>query len=161
MMNILITDDHPNVRRGLRELLIDSFPGSEFFEACNGDEVFAQLLLSSPDLMLLDINMPGRSGFEVLKDVRKSHPHLPVIMVSVQSESQYALRCLQAGATAYINKNSVSEELVPAIKKIFENIAKLEQKPNLNLNLICAVCFLYIFLFPALYSYSLVPTPYS
>jgi len=91
MMNILITDDHPNVRRGLRELLIDSFPGSEFFEACNGDEVFAQLLLSRPDLMLLDINMPGRSGFEVLKDVRKSHPRLPVIMVSVQPRA--SMRC--------------------------------------------------------------------
>jgi DNA-binding NarL/FixJ family response regulator len=122
----------PNVRRGLRELLIDSFPGSEFFEACNGDEVFAQLLLSRPDLMLLDINMPGRSGFEVLKDVRKSHPRLPVIMVSVQPESQYALRCLQAGATAYINKNSASEELVPAIRKILENAAKLARNPILD-----------------------------
>jgi DNA-binding NarL/FixJ family response regulator len=132
MMNILITDDHPNVRRGLRELLIDSFPGSEFFEACNGDEVFAQLLQSRPDLMLLDINMPGRSGFEVLKDVRKSYPHLPVIMVSVQPESQYALRCLQAGATAYINKNSASEELVPAIRKILENAVKLARNPVLD-----------------------------
>jgi DNA-binding NarL/FixJ family response regulator len=132
MMNILITDDHPNVRRGLRELLIDSFPGSEFFEACNGDEVFAQLLLSPLDLMLLDINMPGRSGFEVLKDVRKSYPLLPVIMVSVQPENQYALRCLQAGATAYINKNSAAEELVPAIKKILGNVANLARKPNLN-----------------------------
>jgi DNA-binding NarL/FixJ family response regulator len=123
-MNILITDDHPNVRRGLRDLLIDSFSGAEFFEACNGDEVFAQLLLLCPDLILLDINMPGRSGFEVLKDIRKSYPLLPVIMVSVQPESQYALRCLQAGATAFINKNSASEELVPAINKIFENAAR-------------------------------------
>jgi DNA-binding NarL/FixJ family response regulator len=131
-MNILITDDHPNVRRGLRELLIDSFPGSEFFEACNGDEVTAQLLLLLPDLMLLDINMPGRSGFEVLKDIRKSYPYLPVIMVSVQPESQYALRCLQAGATAYINKSNAPEDLVPAIKKILENAAKLTRNPILN-----------------------------
>lgn len=132
MMNILITDDHPNVRRGLRELLIDSFPGSEFFEACNGDEVSAQLLLSLPNLMLLDINMPGRGGFEVLKDVRKSFPFLPIIMVSVQPENQYALRCLQAGATAYINKNSASEDLVPAIKKILDNAIKLARNPLLN-----------------------------
>jgi DNA-binding NarL/FixJ family response regulator len=131
-MNILITDDHPNVRRGLRELLIDSFPESIFFEACNGDEVFAQLLLSHPDLMLLDINMPGRSGFEVLKDVRKSYPLLPVIMVSVQPESQYALRCLQAGATAYVSKSSASEDLIPAIKKILENLVNLTPNPILN-----------------------------
>ena len=131
-MNILITDDHPSVRRGLRELLIDSFPESRFSEACNGDEVFAQLLLSRPDLMLLDINMPGRSGFEVLKDVRKSYPHLPVIMVSVQPENQYAMRCLQAGATAYVSKSSASEDLVPAIKDIFANAAKLALNPNLN-----------------------------
>jgi DNA-binding NarL/FixJ family response regulator len=131
-MNILITDDHPNVRRGLRELLTDSFPGTEFSEACNGDEVFAQLLLLLPDLMLLDINMPGRSGFEVLKDLRKSYPFLPVIMVSVQPENQYAMRCLQAGATAYINKSNAPEDLVPAIKKILENAAKLTCNPILN-----------------------------
>jgi DNA-binding NarL/FixJ family response regulator len=131
-MNILITDDHPNIRRGLRELLTDSFPGSEFFEACSGDEVSAQLLLLLPDLILLDINMPGRSGFEVLKDVRNSYPLLPVIMVSVQPESQYALRCLQAGANAYISKSSASEDLVPAIKKILENAAKLARNPILN-----------------------------
>ena len=131
-MNILITDDHPNVRRGLRELLTDSFPGTEFSEACNGDEVFAQLLLLLPDLMLLDINMPGRSGFEVLKYLRKSYTFIPVIMVSVQPENQYAMRCLQAGATAYINKSNAPEDLVPAIKKILENAAKLTCNPILN-----------------------------
>ena len=69
-------------------------------------------------MLLLDINMPGRNGLEVLKDVKKIYPLLPVIMVSVQAESQYALRCLQAGATAYINKNSASDDLAPAIRKI-------------------------------------------
>jgi DNA-binding NarL/FixJ family response regulator len=65
--------------------------------------------------------MPGRSGFEVLKDVKLTYPKLPVIMVSVQTESQYALRCLRAGADEYVNKNSVSEELAPAITKIIDN----------------------------------------
>ena len=65
-MNILITDDHANVRRGLRELLVDAFPGTHFSEASNGDDALAQLFGSQPDLLLLDINMPGRSGFEVL-----------------------------------------------------------------------------------------------
>ena len=123
-MNILITDDHANVRRSLRELLVDAFPGAHFSEASNGDEALAQLFGSQPDVMLLDINMPGRSGFEVLKDVSQIYPLLPVIMVSVQSESQYALRCLRAGAAEYVNKDSASEELVPAIKKIMESGAR-------------------------------------
>jgi DNA-binding NarL/FixJ family response regulator len=131
-MNILIADDHANVRRGLRELLVDAFPGTNFSEASNGDEVLALLIASQPDVLLLDINMPGRSGFEVLKDVKLTYPQLPVIMVSVQSESQYALRCLRAGAAEYVNKNSVSEELAPAIWKILGGGAKAALSPNAN-----------------------------
>ena len=129
-MNILITDDHANVRRGLRELLVDAFPDAHFSEASNGDEVLTQLVTSQPDVLLLDINMPGRSGFEVLKDVKQIYPQLPVIMGSVQAESQYALRCQRAGAAEYINKNSASEELVPAIKKILNDDTQFVLKPN-------------------------------
>jgi len=131
-MNILITDDHANVRRGLREILFDAFPGALFSEASNGDEVLNQLVLSPPDILLLDINMPGRSGFEVLKDVKRIYPQIPVIMVSVQAESQYALRCLRAGAAEYVNKNSASEELAPAIRKILDSGATIARNPSLN-----------------------------
>ena len=131
-MNILIADDHANVRRGLREILDDAFFGTHFSEAANGDEVLAQLEISQPDVLLLDINMPGRSGFEVLKEVKSIYLHLPVVMVSVQSESQYALRCLRAGASEYVNKNSASEELVPAIQKILDSAAALARSPILN-----------------------------
>jgi DNA-binding NarL/FixJ family response regulator len=131
-MKILIADDHANVRRGLREILVDAFPGAHFTEAANGDEVLGQLVPSQPDVLLLDINMPGRSGFEVLKEVKSIYHHLPVIMVSVQSESQYALRCMRAGASEYVNKNSASEELVPAIKKILESAAVLARRSILN-----------------------------
>ena len=120
-MNILIADDHTNVRRGLREILNDAFLGIHFSEASNGDEVLRELLSSPHDILLLDINMPGRSGMEVLRDVKVIYPQLDVIMVSVQPENQYAARCLQAGATAYINKNSASEELAPAIQKILDS----------------------------------------
>jgi len=120
-MNILIADDHANVRRGLREILFDAFAGAHFSEAANGEEVLTELIKSRQDVLLLDINMPGRSGMEVLKDVRIIYPFLPVIMVSVQPESQYAARCLLAGAAAYINKNSASEELAPAIRNIMEH----------------------------------------
>jgi DNA-binding NarL/FixJ family response regulator len=129
-MNILIADDHANVRRGLREILADAFSGAHFSEASNGDEVLTQLLGSQHDILLLDINMPGRSGLEVLKDVSHIYPQLPVIMVSVQPESQYALRCLRAGATAYINKNSASDELAPAIAKILISGARSVQNPS-------------------------------
>jgi DNA-binding NarL/FixJ family response regulator len=128
-MDILRADDHEKVRRGLREILADAFLGAHFSEAANGEEVLARLLLSQPDVLLLDINMPGRSGFEVLKDVKHIYPQLPVIMVSVQSESQYALRCLRAGASEYINKNSASEELVPAVRKILDNAARFASVP--------------------------------
>jgi DNA-binding NarL/FixJ family response regulator len=124
-MNILIADDHANVRRGLRELLADSFPDAHFSEAAGGDEVLSKLIVSQPDILLLDINMPGRNGFEVLKDVKQIYPLVPVIMVSVQAESQYAQRCRHAGASDYVNKDSVSEELAPAIRKILEGTASL------------------------------------
>jgi DNA-binding NarL/FixJ family response regulator len=128
-MNILIADDHANVRRGLREILDDAFSVAHFSEACNGDEVLSELLGDRQDLLLLDINMPGRSGLEVLRDVRTIYPLLPVVMVSVQPENQYAVRCLLAGAAAYINKNSASDDLVPAIRKIMESGAKFARNP--------------------------------
>jgi DNA-binding NarL/FixJ family response regulator len=119
-MYVLIADDHANVRRGLREIVADAFSGAQFSEAANGDEVLTQLGSSQYGVLLLDINMPGRSGLDVLQDVKHMYPKLPVIMVSVQPENQYAARCLQAGASAYVNKNSASEELVPAIRKIID-----------------------------------------
>ena len=120
-MYILIADDHANVRRGLREIVADAFTGVHFSEAANGDEVLTQLAKSQYGVLLLDINMPGRSGLDVLQDVKHMYPQLSVIMVSVQPENQYASRCLRAGATAYVNKNSASEDLVPAIRKILGN----------------------------------------
>ena len=131
-MNILIADDHANVRRGLREIVDDAFSGTQFSEAANGDEVFTELTKSLHDVLLLDINMPGRSGMEVLRDIKSIYPHLPVIMVSVQPESQYASRCLLAGATAYINKNYASEDLAPAIRKILDAETPLAQNPRPN-----------------------------
>jgi DNA-binding NarL/FixJ family response regulator len=129
-MNILIADDHANVRRGLREILVDAFSDTHFSEAANGAEVLTELIKAPHDVLLLDINMPGRSGMEVLKDVKFAYPGLPVIMVSVQPESQYAARCLLAGATAYVNKNCASEDLAPAIQCIFDLEKTLEQAPN-------------------------------
>jgi DNA-binding NarL/FixJ family response regulator len=117
-MHILIADDHAVVRRGLREIVADALPGAEFFEAGNGDEVLSLLGKSQIAMLVLDINMPGRSGIDVLRDVKHTYPRLPVIILSCQPEEQYAVRCLRAGAAAYINKESATEELAMAIKKI-------------------------------------------
>jgi DNA-binding NarL/FixJ family response regulator len=117
-MHILIADDHAVVRRGLREILADALPGAEFTEVGNGDEVLGHLGKSQTSMLVLDINMPGRSGMDVLRDVKHTYPRLPVIILSCQPEDQYAVRCLRAGASAYINKESASEELALAAKKI-------------------------------------------
>jgi DNA-binding NarL/FixJ family response regulator len=117
-MRILIADDHAVVRRGLKEILTDALPGVEFSEAGNGDEVLSHLGKSTISLLVLDISMPGRSGVDVLREVKHSYPRMPVIILSCQPEEQYAMRCLRAGAAAYINKESAPEELALATRKI-------------------------------------------
>lgn len=117
-MHILIADDHAVVRRGLREILADALPDADFSEASDGDEVLSRLGKSQTSLLVLDISMPGRSGMDVLRDVKRQFPRLPVIILSYQPEEQYAVRCLRAGAAAYISKESASEELAFATKKI-------------------------------------------
>ena len=117
-MHILIADDHAVVRRGLREILTDAHPGANFSEAGNGDEVLTRLGKAQISMLVLDINMPGRSGLDILRDVKHTFPRLPVIILSCQPEEQYAVRCLRAGAAAYINKESAPEELAMATKKI-------------------------------------------
>lgn len=117
-MHILITDDHAVVRRGLREILADSLQGASFSEAGNADEALRVMARHPISILVLDINMPGRSGLDLLKDVKRLYPRIPVIILSVQSEDQYAVRCLRAGAAAYINKDSAPEELAQAARKV-------------------------------------------
>jgi two-component system invasion response regulator UvrY len=137
-MHILIADDHAVVRRGLKEILADALPDAGFCEAGNGDEVLSQLGNSAIALLVLDINMPGRSGVDVLRDVKHSFPRLPVIILSCHPEEQYAVRCLRAGAAAYITKESASDELAVATKKILSGghyiSASLAEKLVANLD---------------------------
>jgi DNA-binding NarL/FixJ family response regulator len=118
-MQILIADDHAVVRRGLRDILADALPTASFSEAGDGDELLRLLARSSQvGLVVLDVNMPGRTGLDVLRDLKKDYPRLPVIVMSVQAEDQYALRCLRAGASAYLNKDSAPEELAIAARRV-------------------------------------------
>lgn len=117
-MKILITDDHPAARSGLREILADALPAAQFGDAADADEAMKSLSETSYDLILLDINMPGRSGLEALPDIKRLFPKLPVVMVSIHSEEQYAEHCLKLGASAYINKNSAPDKLIPSVLRI-------------------------------------------
>ena len=120
-MKILIADDHAVVRRGLREILADALPDARFAEAADGEEVLRQLATSPYGVLLLDINMPGRSGLDVLHDVKETYPQLPVIIVSVHPADQYATRCLRAGATAYVNKDNAPDTLALTTRKVLES----------------------------------------
>ena len=118
MIRVLIVDDHPVVRRGLRALLSDEFRGAAFGEASTAQQALEQLWKQKWDVALLDITLPGRSGLDLLKEFKAARPRLPVLVLSVHPEDQFALRALKAGAEGYLTKESAPEELVKAIRKI-------------------------------------------
>lgn len=117
MMRVLIADDHEIVRRGLRQILRDEFSDLTLHEAENSQQAMDIVLQQPLDLVLLDINMPGRSGLEVLEQIRQERPKLPVLVLSAYPEEDYALRCLKLGAAGYLTKRSASAELLSAARK--------------------------------------------
>ena len=117
---ILIADDHGIVRKGLKETLEEELGKVVFGEAENGRQVIEQVWKQKWDLVLLDINMEGRSGLEILEEIRKSHPALPVLILSMYPEEEFAVRAIKQGAAGYINKRRASEELVAAVKRVLE-----------------------------------------
>jgi two-component system invasion response regulator UvrY len=116
-MNVLIADDHAIVRRGLREILADAFPDLRVQEAQQGHETIDAVRKQAFDIVLLDINMPGRGGLEVLEELKELRPKLPVVVVTAFPEEDYALRAFKLGASGYISKESASDELLAAIRK--------------------------------------------
>lgn len=118
--NVLLADDHKIVRHGLKKILEDEFSDVIVGEASRDTEILEQLNKSSWDIVILDINMPGKSGLEILKDIKASHPKLPVLILSMYPEEQFALRVMKSGASGYLRKDSAPEELVDAVKEILE-----------------------------------------
>ena len=119
-IKILIADDHSIVRAGIVKSLSTSFPDAVFGEAGNSAEIWRCIEESKWDLLILDISMPGRNGMEVLKEVKESHPEIPVIIFSMYPEDQFAVRSLKAGASAYLNKDISSTEFAVAIRQILK-----------------------------------------
>lgn len=118
MLKILIADDHAIVRRGIKDILAEEFTTAEFGEADSAPHVLDLARKQKWDVLILDITLPGRSGLEVLKDIKHECPKLPVLILSMHSEDQFAIRTLRAGAAGYLTKENASEELVKAVEKV-------------------------------------------
>ena len=117
MINVLIADDHPVLRNGLKEILVRQL-GAVCGEAMDAQEVLAQVQNRNWDLVILDITMPGRSGLDVLRDLKLVRPNLPVLILSAHPEDQYGKRMLRAGAAGYLEKHNAPEELIKAVRKV-------------------------------------------
>lgn len=118
MIKVFIVDDHPVVRRGLKQIIEEELDMEVAGEAKDAGEFFSLLRKADCTLILLDILLPDRSGFDVLKQLQHEHPRLPVLILSIYPEDHYAVRCIKAGASGYLMKEGAPEELVKAIRMV-------------------------------------------
>ncbi len=118
MENILVVDDHSIFRRGVKDILSEELPGVSVTETGKGHETMELVRQQRLDVVVLDINLPDKNGIEVLKEIKVLRPHLPVVILSLYPEDQYAMRAFKAGASGYLTKETVAEELITAIKKV-------------------------------------------
>jgi two-component system invasion response regulator UvrY len=120
MMRILIADDHAIVRRGLSEILLEEYPSAFVEEVGDADTLLNRALAENWDIVISDLMMPGRSVLEVLQQIKQHAAQLPVLILSIFPEEQYATRVLKAGASGYINKDAAPTELVKAVQRILQ-----------------------------------------
>ena len=118
MIRVLIADDHAIVRKGLTQILKDEYPSAQVEEVSNVEELIGMVVHHDWDVIICDISMPGRSGMEALPQIKQLKPAIPVLIMSMHSEDQYAIRAFKAGASGYLNKDTVHEELIAAVKMI-------------------------------------------
>lgn len=118
MIRIMLADDHGIVRTGLKQVISDAPEFSVCAEARDGDEVLALVRQSPPDLLLLDMSMPGRSGIDLIKQLKSEYPKLPILVLSMHKEEQYAVRAIKSGAAGYLTKEHAAEQLIAALRKV-------------------------------------------
>ncbi len=118
MIKIVIADDHPFIREGIKKVVNGEMDLDVIGEAEDGNELLSILKEKTPNILVLDITMPGKSGLELLKQLNNSYPKLPVLVLSIHSAERFAIRALKAGAYGYLTKTSISDELIKAIRKI-------------------------------------------
>jgi two-component system, NarL family, invasion response regulator UvrY len=119
-MRFLLIDDHKIIRDGLKQILLVHFPSANFDECSGAEEVMGKINHSNYDIVICDLSMPGRSGLDVVKQVKALAPDLPVLILSMHPEEHYALRALKAGAWGYLNKSDGAEVLIPAIQRVLQ-----------------------------------------
>lgn len=115
---IIVADDHSFVRLGIIQILKDEFPAADIIEAADGEALVKEVLNNDVDLVISDLDMPGRNGLEALEQIKLIKPELPVIILSIYDEDLYAVRAMKAGASGYLNKNTAPYELIKAIERI-------------------------------------------
>ncbi len=118
MIRMLIADDHAIVREGLKQVLVEIDEGVEIDEAANGQDVLGKVWEKDYDLVVLDIAMPGRSGLDIIKQLKSERPDLNILVLSMHPEEQYAVRMLKAGASGYLTKRCTLNELLEAVRKV-------------------------------------------
>jgi DNA-binding NarL/FixJ family response regulator len=118
MIRILIADDHAIVRRGLKQVLYEEYPSAHIQEVGDAESLIKETLKGQWDVVICDLSMPGRSGLDALRQLKQTSPALPVLIMSMHPEDQYALRVLKAGASGYLGKDSIHSDLIPAIRTV-------------------------------------------
>jgi two-component system, NarL family, invasion response regulator UvrY len=127
MPDFLVIDDHPIVRKGICQILYDISENVNIVEASDAREALSKIRTTRFDVVLLDINLPGRSGLDLLVDIKSSHPDIKILIVSMYPEEQYAIRALKSGASGYLTKESASNELLAAVDKILQGSRYITQ----------------------------------
>lgn len=117
-MRIIVADDHAIIRKGLRQILLEEFPAAFIEEVNDAESAINKIMSDSWDLIICDLSMPGRSGLEVAEYVKQNFKKLPILILSIHPEEQYAIRALKSGAAGYLSKDSATEELVKAVHQV-------------------------------------------
>jgi len=120
MLRILIADDHAIIRKGLKQILLEEYPSAIIEEVNDAEGVIKKTISDEWDIIICDLSMPGRSGLDVVQQVKQNFPKLPVLILSIHPEEQYAIRVLRAGAAGYLSKDAATEELVKAVQRVLQ-----------------------------------------
>jgi len=118
MLKILIADDHAVVRKGLKQILLEEYPSAEIGEVEDAESLITAVIGKPWDIVICDMNMPGRSGLDALTQIKQTAPDLPVLIMSMYPEDQYALRVLKAGASGYLGKNTIHDDIIKAVQTL-------------------------------------------